>query len=212
MHDVARYAREINRTLPGLDGALVGQLASWLELVEQYKRSFNLTGFDGPEQLAFELVGESLHLLELGAIAPGQCCVDLGSGAGAPLIPLALSCPQTQFYAVEPGIKRAAFLQQVVAHLKLSNVEVVISRAEELARARRNGFNIVSSRAFAPPLKLLKVAARLCAPGGQVRGYLGANSGELEAAAARHGFSIETLQPYQCGALTRQIYRLRRAD
>jgi 16S rRNA (guanine527-N7)-methyltransferase len=208
MHDAARFAREIQRQLPQLNGAPAGALGRWLELVELYNPSLSLTGFAGPEQLVGELVGESLRLLELGGIDPGWHCVDLGSGCGAPLMPLALLCPQPRFTAAEASPKRAAFLHQVIMKLKLTNIAVASGRAEELARARPTACGLVTSRAFAPPDKLLKLAARLCAPGGQVRGYLGADSAPLEAAALKYGFNVERLSAYSLGESMRQVYLL----
>lgn len=211
MHDAARFARELNRLAPALDGALVGRLATWLALAAQYAGSFNLTGFHGPEELCRELVLESLHLLELGEIKSQWRAADLGSGVGAPVLPLALACPQAQFIAVEAGDKRAAFLRLAAVRLKLANFELCHARAEELARQQPQSFNLVTSRAFAPPAKLLPLAAQLLAPAGELRGYLGADHAELDAAARDAGFVAEAVRPYEHAGARRHVYRLRRA-
>src|SRR6266511_3841554 len=52
--------------------------------------------------------------------------VDIGSGAGLPGIPVAISRPDLSVYLVEPRARRAAFLELTVDTLKLSNVRVVV--------------------------------------------------------------------------------------
>ena len=57
---------------------------------------------------------------------------DVGSGAGLPGIPLAILRPDLTVRLVEPLLRRATFLTEVVAALGLANVEVVRARAEDL--------------------------------------------------------------------------------
>jgi 16S rRNA (guanine527-N7)-methyltransferase len=205
-----QLARAVAPLQLDLPPAAAAQLAPWLALVKQYSRGFNLTGFAGPRELIFELAVESLRLLTLGEIAAGWRCVDLGSGAGAPVVPLAIACPRAAFTAVEAGAKRAAFLRAAVARLGLANLDVYPRRAEELAREQPAGFDLVTSRAFAPPDKLLPLATKLLSGGGQLRGYLGADRGGFDASARRHGFSVTRLSEYEADAAPRSVYLLTR--
>jgi 16S rRNA (guanine527-N7)-methyltransferase len=192
------------------DEAALGRLALYLELVAQYSQALSLTGFslEGP-LLAAELVGEALRLLRLDQIAPATHVVDLGSGNGSPVIPLAALCPEGQFTAVEVRQRRAEFLRLVSAKLGLENLSVDNRRVEELAREQPRAFQLVTSRAFAPPGKLLPLASLLLAPGGELRGYLGADADALTAAAAGNGFTVDALERYTLGESTRHVYLLR---
>ena len=114
------------------------------------------------------------------AVPAGVTVADLGSGAGLPGIPLALARPDLQVTLVEPLLRRAVFLTEVVEALGLSGVQVVRSRGEEL-HGRRT-FEVVTSRAVAPLEKLLTWSVPLVTPGGSVVAMKGASAAEEVAA------------------------------
>ena len=87
--------------------------------------------------------------------------VDVGSGGGAPGIPLAAAFPDRQVTLVESNRRKAAFLEEVVADFP--NVQVVWGRAEEQEIDR---FGVALAKALAPP----PVAAEWCLPLVQVGG------------------------------------------
>ncbi len=192
------------------DEAALGRLAQYVELVAQYSRALNLTGFGSDRRrLTAELVGEAARLHRLGRIAAGTQAVDLGSGNGSPVVPLAVLCPEAHFTAVEVRRRRAEFLRLVGVKLGLENLAIMNGRVEELAAELPGAFQLATSRAFAPPAELLPLARLLLAPGGEVRGYLGADAAALTAAAAEHGFRVEALERYTHGDSTRHVYLLR---
>lgn len=109
----------------------------------------------------------SRHILNSAAVAPlpagGARVVDVGSGAGLPGIPLALARPDLEITLLEPLLRRANFLTEVVHELELGNqVTVVRGRAEEL----KDHFDVVTCRAVANLSKLLGWTAPLFLPGG----------------------------------------------
>ena len=55
----------------------------------------------------------------------GERVLDLGSGAGLPGVPLAISAPERSFVLLDRSSRRVRFLKQVVRNLSLSHVEVV---------------------------------------------------------------------------------------
>ena len=88
----------------------------------------------------------------------GKRWVDVGSGAGAPAIPLALFVPELELTLVEPRSKRVAFLRTALGVVGRSDVKVVRGRSEELGPA---GFDVALSRATLPPLEWLREGARV---------------------------------------------------
>jgi 16S rRNA (guanine527-N7)-methyltransferase len=74
------------------------------------------------------------HLLNSASVSelldPGDRVVDIGSGAGLPGLPLAIARPDVRVVLLEPLLRRADFLREVVTELGLP-VEVVRGRAEE---------------------------------------------------------------------------------
>ena len=134
------------------------------------------------------------HLLNcavLGELVPGGATVaDLGSGAGLPGIPLALARPDLAVTLVEPLLRRATFLQEVVGDLGLG-IEVVRSRGEDLHGLR--SFGVVTSRAVAPLERLLQWSAPLAEPGGLVLALKGTTAAEEVAALGGRPRSWESL-------------------
>lgn len=124
------------------------------------------------------------HLINsavLGEIVTSGTVADIGSGAGLPGLPLALARPELTVTLIEPLLRRASFLAEVVAELGLP-IEVVRARAEELAGTRQ--FDVVVSRAVAPLPKLLGWCVPLTRPGGRVVALKGERAAS-EIAAAR---------------------------
>jgi 16S rRNA (guanine527-N7)-methyltransferase len=83
---------------------------------------------------------------------PGEV-VDVGSGGGAPGVPLALALPERSFTLLEANGRKCAFLES----LAIPNVRIVHGRAEEQEVDR---FGVAVAKALAPP----PVAAEWCLP------------------------------------------------
>ncbi len=106
---------------------------------------------------------------------------DIGSGAGLPGIPLAILRPDLPVRLVEPLLRRATFLAEVVADLGLANVEVVRARAEDLHGAWTA--TTVTARAVAPLDRLAGWCLPLVSPGGSLLALKG-DRAETELTAA----------------------------
>jgi 16S rRNA (guanine527-N7)-methyltransferase len=126
------------------------------------------------------------HLLNSAVVAelvPAPCSlVDLGSGAGLPGIVLAMLLRDSEVTLLEPALRRAVFLEEVVMELGLDNARVVRARAEQMAGTL--AADVVIARAVAPLDRLAAMALGLLRPGGTVLAIKGARApAELRAAA-----------------------------
>jgi 16S rRNA (guanine527-N7)-methyltransferase len=81
--------------------------------------------------------------------------VDVGSGGGAPGIPLASALPEREVTLLEASERKCAFLERAAA--AFPNVRVVRGRAEE---QETDVFGVALAKALAPP----PVAAEWCLP------------------------------------------------
>ncbi|MGI8984491.1 MAG: RsmG family class I SAM-dependent methyltransferase [Acidimicrobiales bacterium] len=136
-------------------------------------------GFLGPGPVSAHLdhadgFGEALLSAasdDAGAGGASRRGADLGSGAGVPGLPLALSMPTTEWVLVEVGARRAAFLRDTVRNLGLEGRVVVLQeRAELVGRlpAYRSTFDLVVARGFGRPSIVAECAAPLLRVGGSV--------------------------------------------
>jgi 16S rRNA (guanine527-N7)-methyltransferase len=99
-------------------------------------------------------VDESLVALDL-VQSYGGPIVDVGSGGGAPGIPLAVALPEREVTLLESNRRKCAFLERWAR--ELPNVEVVCGRAEEQPV---DTWGIALAKALANP----PVAAEWCLP------------------------------------------------
>lgn len=125
------------------------------------------------------------HLLNCAGPAallePGELVVDVGSGAGLPGVVLAALRPDCRFVLLEPLLRRASFLSEVVEALGLTGVEVRRGRAEELGGAL--AADVVVARAVAPLERLVGWTLPLLRPGGRLLALKG-RSADAELAEA----------------------------
>jgi 16S rRNA (guanine527-N7)-methyltransferase len=104
-----------------------------------------------------------IESLALKSLLKGERIADVGSGAGLPGLPLAITERARSFTLIESRAKRVRFLRHVIGELKLANTQVAHGRAEHLRPEQP--FDTVLARAVAPPAELLDICRNLTAPG-----------------------------------------------
>ncbi len=124
-------------------------LDDWLRAV--VSTSF-LTAIRDPDEARDMLLDNSLAGVELVARYDGPI-VDVGSGGGAPGIPLASALPERAVTLLEAERRKCEFLERWAP----PNARVVWGRAED---QEPDSFGVAVAKALAPP----PVAAELCLP------------------------------------------------
>jgi len=125
------------------------RLESWLEGLLSTP---GLTAISDPGEARRVHLEDSLRGLPLVEAFDGAI-VDVGSGGGAPGVPLALALPERAVTLLEASARKCAFLES----LAIPNVRVVRGRAEE---QETDGFGVALAKALASP----PVAAEWCLP------------------------------------------------
>ena len=126
-----------------------------------------LTSIRDPGEARRVHVDESLAALDAVQRFEGPI-VDVGSGGGAPGIPLASALPDRDVTLLEANGRKCAFLRE--AAREFSNVTVVQGRAEEQETDR---FGVAVAKALAPPAVAAEWCLPLVAPGGAAVLYVG---------------------------------------
>jgi len=137
------------------------QLLTYLELLQRWNATYNLTAIRDP----FAMIDK--HLLDSLAVLPhleARALGDIGSGAGLPGIPLAIARPALKVALLESAGKKARFLREVQRALSLENVGVFAGRSELWTPVTQPDAAI--ARAVASLAELTGLAAPWLAEGG----------------------------------------------
>lgn len=150
-------------------------LNRYAELVRAYATRLNLVSLDDLDRFEARHIQDSLRVLPLLEGAPEGPCVDVGSGAGLPGIPLAAASPDRMWRLIEPRRKRSGFVEEAVRELGLDNVEVLAVSAEQAARdpLLAKGHVFAVARALAAPEVALSLLVPLVQAGGMAATFLG---------------------------------------
>ena len=156
------------------------RLEGWLE---------SLLSTPGLTSIRDRAEARRVHLEESLAAVPvvqrfGGPLVDVGSGGGAPGIPLAAALPGWHVTLLEASRRKCSFLR--VAAAEFEHVRVVWGRAEEQETDR---FGVAVAKALAPPPVAAEWCLPLVAPGGAAILYVGpsADVAAVDRVAARLG-------------------------
>ena len=134
--------------------AQIDLLMSFMDLLQKWNKVYNLTSVRDPQEMLTHHLLDSLaavpallrHVsslpLEEGKRLP---LLDVGSGGGLPGVVFAICCPQIDVNCVDTVGKKAAFIQQVAASLRLPNLRGIHDRVENL----KIQYPVISCRAFA---------------------------------------------------------------
>ncbi len=137
-----------------LSDAQQQQLLAYLALIQKWNKVYNLTALRDPQEMLTHHLLDSLsaigpltrHLHTIPSFDERACALlDVGSGGGLPGVVIAICCPKVRVTCVDAVSKKAAFVQQVAANLRLPNLKGVHARVETLS----GPFDVVCSRAFA---------------------------------------------------------------
>jgi 16S rRNA (guanine527-N7)-methyltransferase len=167
-------------------------LAAYARLVREWAPRLDLVS---PADLArFEErhVEDSLRAAPLLDELPDGRCVDVGSGAGLPGIPLAIVRPGREWTLLEPRRRRAGFLEEAVRELGLP-AEVVALTAEQAARdpGLRHAHVLATARALDAPSEVRELTEPLLTEAGTTLVFTGARAAiPADAREWRQGLTI----------------------
>ena len=134
----------------------VGQYVLLLTELERWNARVNLTAI---RDIADMISGHLLDSLAVRPFLQGSTVIDIGTGAGFPGLPLAISEPDRSFTLLDSNGKKIGFVQHVVTKLGLQNVTPVKARAEDYAPG--DVFDTVIARALATIPKIIELGGHL---------------------------------------------------
>jgi 16S rRNA (guanine527-N7)-methyltransferase len=164
------------------------RLDRWLDRLLETR---GLTAIQDPAELRRVHLEESLTAVPHARRFQGSI-VDVGSGGGAPGIPIAAALPEREVVLLEANARKCEFLESA-AH-DFPNVRVHRGRAEE---AGTDHFGVAVAKALAPPPVALEWCLPLVAIGGAVILFAGpsADAGAAARVSALLGGGIPEEHP-----------------
>lgn len=155
-----------------------------LSIAEAYAESLAtdgvIRGLIGPREVERIWDRHILNCAVLGELCEdGEYVIDIGSGAGLPGIPLAISRPEVRVTLIEPLLRRATYLQEFCDRYPALNITVVRGRAEEKQIVKQfGGADVVTSRAVSGFAKLAPWSGPLTRRGGRLLAVKGSRAAE----------------------------------
>jgi 16S rRNA (guanine527-N7)-methyltransferase len=129
-----------------LEAATVDRLLAYLNLLQRWNATYNLTAVRDPAEMLTQHLFDCLAVIQpLRRVRPTGRLLDVGSGGGLPGVVIAATCPDWEVVCVDTVGKKAAFIQQAAVELGLRNLKSEHARVENL---RLPAFDVVTSRAF----------------------------------------------------------------
>ena len=145
------------------------QFEMFYKMLIETNKSMNLTAITDEDEVIEKHFIDSLSCRRVVDMDRIKKCIDVGTGAGFPGIPLKIVYPEIEFVLVDSLNKRVKFLKEVKEALGLDGLEAIHGRAEDLARDKelRAAFDLCVSRAVAN----LSVLSEYCIPFVRTNGY-----------------------------------------
>lgn len=145
------------------------QFMQYKSLLKEWNEKVNLTAITEDGEIISKHFIDSIQAFQFDGLNEAETLIDVGTGAGFPGLPIKIMKPEIRITLLDSLNKRLNFLRAVSEDLKLENVELVHSRAEDGARKPeyRDSFDVAVSRAVAN----LTLLTELCLPYVKVGGH-----------------------------------------
>ena len=144
-----------------VSAAMLDRLMDYLQMLQRWNKVYNLTALRDPDEMLSHHLVDCLavlpalqrHAAGLAEGAGGGCAgalriLDVGSGAGLPGVVIAVLRPDWHVSCVDTVAKKASFIRQVGAELRLPNLQSLHARVENLDPTM-GVYDVITSRAFA---------------------------------------------------------------
>lgn len=141
------------------------QFQTYFDMLIDYNTRFNLTAITQREQVYIKHFADSIAAVD---IVSGNV-LDIGAGAGFPSLPLKIVKPSLNVTMADSLNKRVGFLRDVIAALKLENIQAIHTRAEDIKKDVL--YDCAIARAVAPLNTLCEYMLPFIKEGGHMIAY-----------------------------------------
>ena len=136
----------------------------FVEEIIKFNKAHNIVGRFTEKEI------NHLDVLDCQSILPytssAKKILDIGSGAGLPGLIIAIHQPQTEVTMSEKNKKKAYFIKKTIRTLQLTNANI-LDEAITPTLITESKFDIVTARALASALKIIKMSKHLLSKEGK---------------------------------------------
>ena len=174
----------IQTHIPQADAKQREQFARYYALLVDWNQKMNLTAIIEAQEVVTKHFADSL--LPVALLPKGARCVDVGTGAGFPGVPLMIMRGDLKMTLLDALQKRLTFLDALLKELGLS-AALVHTRAEDAGRdnGQRGKYDVALTRAVAGVSALMEWTTPLLKVGGVSLMYKGPRADEELSRASR---------------------------
>ena len=184
------------------------QFQQLYELIVVGNQQLNLTRITEPQEFWEKHLWDSLRgIAPQGQFIPSllenASVIDIGTGAGFPGVPVAITMPNSRITLVDSTRKKINFINESLTQLTLSNAKTLIGRAEEIGHhpQHRKNYDVALIRAVSNASVCAEYTLPLLKQGGLAVIYRGNWTDEetksLQSAVNQLGGVIESLEEFK---------------
>lgn len=135
--------------------------------LQEYCQKVNLTAIRDREGIIEKHLIDSVLPLTMFECVNGADCLDIGTGAGFPAVPMMIYREDLKFTLLDAQRKRTDYLTQLTEKLGIK-AEIIHGRAEELGRQKeyKGKYQMITARAVSDLGTLFKYASPMLKVGG----------------------------------------------
>lgn len=142
-----------------------------------------------------------LDLIEKNIIPKPKSILDVGTGGGFPLLPLAVAMPDIKLAGIDATAKKVEAVKRIANAANITNVELIADRTEIAGQSPkyREKFHVVTARAVAPLQTLLEYTVPFATATGNIVLWKSVHIDEelMHSAGAQRALHCRLINSYQ---------------
>lgn len=179
-----------------LDEKIQKKLRTLEAIYQRWNRNLNLVSQQDESLIWERHIVDSLQLIPF--FYEANKLADMGAGPGLPSLPLAIACPDIDFFAIETNQKKCALMQEIIREVRIPNFHILGERVE---RVYLSHMDVVCCRAFGEFTRDAKLAYKMLRPQGRFMTFKTEMCHDVPA-----GYEDVENHPYSLPGITRTYY------